>query len=818
MWIMVQCVIGIKKVISTSFTQTTPFIDHEGWKISNTQNIGYSQCGGVQLFGGYQIFDLSTGIVKLFNLPPHYKLYLSFVVYIIDMTSSQAINIQVDQASTQTIIPMSSTNLCGSYQADQTYNIVINQFHSYPTAIISIFSSIDSSNVYWGIRDFELSVDTCPYGCQICFQESQVFECFQWKLFHSSWNIQDINDFDNNGWLATSVTGPTECASIPIYGGYNSMTVGGQLQRTFQLPPHSNLFFIFRFVKIDNWSGEFGNFRIENQDFKVLYNGVGTQKNFCGNSMYPDQFHIHGIEFVHDAPTITILIASEQYNSDRFYGIRDFYIYGYTFPSYCGDGIIDDNEQCDDGNIYAFDGCFNCQYSCIEGCSTCLNEICLNCQDGWIFDIFNDQCIYQQFNNLEQQIMIQQDQQKVNINNQLINCIQFNQEAECIQCKIGYELFEDCQTICGDGIVSGNEQCEIPQKNCNSSCQYQCQEECIQCNFGQCQLCRDGYVLQMYECIPKCGDYQVERQEQCDDGNMIRFDGCNNCNNECQDSCILCEFGQCIMCKQGWILENGYCISKCGDNMIALGLEECDDGNDIQFDGCYNCKLECPDQGCSVCFLGVCYNCNYPLTLYKDQCLVICGDGLLAYGYEDCDDGNDIPYDGCYKCKYQCYKECKICDKGICMDECDYGYYLINQICVSQCGDGILTYDEQCDDGNSIEYDGCHLCNYSCPQNCQICEEGICYKCNFGYYIDNQQCITKCGDGLIGFPEEECDDFNKNNLDGCNSNCLIENDWICTQPSEDSFSQCSYIVAPIMKLTFVTQEIIHHTLMLQFQI
>lgn len=35
------------------------------------------------------------------------------------------------------------------------------------------------------------------------------------------------------------------------------------------------------------------------------------------------------------------------------------------------------------------------------------------------------------------------------------------------------------------------------------------------------------------------------------------------------------------MCKEGWILEYGYCLSKCGDYNIALDIEECDDGNDI---------------------------------------------------------------------------------------------------------------------------------------------------------------------------------------------------------------------------------------------
>ncbi|CAD8081441.1 unnamed protein product [Paramecium sonneborni] len=744
LWIIVQCVTGIKKVVSTSFTQTTPFIDRQGWQISNYYNQGYSLCRDVQLFGGNHEFDMSTGINKLFNLEPHYKLYLSLVVYIIDMTWPQAINVMVDQLPNQFIIPMGSNDLCGQSQVENSYNINLSLIHSYPTTIISIFSSIDSTSIYWGIRELVLSVDTCPPGCQICFQESQVFECSQWKLFHESWMSKDLRDFNADGWQTTQVSGPTDCASISMYGGYNSMTVGGALQKTFQLGAHSNLYFIYRFIKIDNWSGEYGTFKIENANYQMLYNGGGTQKNYCGDPSYPDQFHIYGIEYPHDGQFVTVLITSQQYNQGRYFGIRDFQIYGYTTPSYCGDGIVDYNEQCDDGNIYAFDSCFNCQFYCVEGCSNCITGMCINCQEGWVFDILNYQCIYQQFQLLDKQIEYQIVQKQDNIHILTYkekDCKEFNYQNQCIKCKKGYQLDWQgtCQTVCGDGIIAGNEECEIGiLKNCNKNCKYQCQEECKQCIFGRCKQCRSGFELQNNKCIERCGDWQIQREEECDDGNMIRFDGCHNCQNECQDQCLDCKFGQCMRCQDGWILMNGNCEFKCGDSIIAQGVEECDDGNDIQFDGCYNCKLECDDQGCSACYLGVCYNCYHPLTLYKDQCLVICGDGLLAEGFEDCDDGNDIPYDGCYKCKYQCYKECKICEKGVCIDECDFGYYLMNQTCLPLCGDKIITYHEQCDDGNFIEFDGCYQCNYSCPQNCQICEQGICHKCIFGFYLIGQ--------------------------------------------------------------------------------
>jgi len=77
------------------------------------------------------------------------------------------------------------------------------------------------------------------------------------------------------------------------------------------------------------------------------------------------------------------------------------------------------------------------------------------------------------------------------------------------------------------------------------------------------------------------------------------------------------------------------------------------------------------------------------------------------------------------------------------------------------CGDGIQqsSNNEQCDDGNSNNYD-------SCNNNCQL---------------------TLCGDGKIQNPNgngqhETCDDGNTNNNDGCDAYCQIE--YECTSDAD----------------------------------
>ena len=47
-----------------------------------------------------------------------------------------------------------------------------------------------------------------------------------------------------------------------------------------------------------------------------------------------------------------------------------------------------------------------------------------------------------------------------------------------------------------------------------------------------------------------------------------------------------------------------------------------------------------------------------------------------------------------------------------------------------------------------------------------------------GYHIINVTCSTVCGDSIV-IGSEECDDGNSINGDGCSSNCSIENNFAC---------------------------------------
>eukprot|EP00928_Gymnodinium_smaydae_P023470 TRINITY_DN19360_c0_g2_i2.p1 TRINITY_DN19360_c0_g2~~TRINITY_DN19360_c0_g2_i2.p1 ORF type:complete len:3287 (+),score=657.11 TRINITY_DN19360_c0_g2_i2:538-9861(+) len=77
------------------------------------------------------------------------------------------------------------------------------------------------------------------------------------------------------------------------------------------------------------------------------------------------------------------------------------------------------------------------------------------------------------------------------------------------------------------------------------------------------------------------------------------------------------------------------CTSTCG-NGKREGLEKCDDGNLVAFDGCAaDCRVE------------AFYRCTVPAPGGKDVCVQsACGDGIRD-SHEACDDGNTLSGDGC---------------------------------------------------------------------------------------------------------------------------------------------------------------------------
>jgi len=103
----------------------------------------------------------------------------------------------------------------------------------------------------------------------------------------------------------------------------------------------------------------------------------------------------------------------------------------------------------------------------------------------------------------------------------------------------------------------------------------------------------------------------------------------------------------------------------------------------------------------------------------------------------------------------------------------------INAPAPAGCGNGELTKDEACDDGNKVGGDGC-------AANCLFIEPG------FSCIPAGQPChpIARCGDGTVVMPEL-CDDGNTTAGDGCSPTCKYETGYKCSgSPSVCTTTTC----------------------------
>ncbi|MBN1655182.1 MAG: DUF4215 domain-containing protein [Deltaproteobacteria bacterium] len=141
-----------------------------------------------------------------------------------------------------------------------------------------------------------------------------------------------------------------------------------------------------------------------------------------------------------------------------------------------------------------------------------------------------------------------------------------------------------------------------------------------------------------------------------------------------------------------------------------------------------------------------------------------CGNGRQD-GNEQCDDGNSIDTDGCNRlCQIAADYECP-----------EWGKPCINK---AVCGDGLLSSSEACDDGNTISGDGCSA-------DCSAVETG--WRCR----APGKRCTSLCGDGFILPEVENCDDGNDEAGDGCSATCLIEPGYSCEgAPSVCTAAEC----------------------------
>lgn len=290
----------------------------------------------------------------------------------------------------------------------------------------------------------------------------------------------------------------------------------------------------------------------------------------------------------------------------------------------------------------------------------------------------------------------------------------------------------ECRLVshCGNGLTETGEECDDGNLMNGDGCSRECRVE---------KGCGNGVL----DFVIVDGRLVIE---ECDDDNLVDGDGCSaTCRLEGEAICGngLLEWPE--QCDDANTQDGDGCSatcdveSGCGDGRLNSSLEQCDDGNRINGDGCSAfCRRE------FVCGDGVCdedagEHCEFCLR----DCCPRCGDENLDEG-EECDDGNNIRFDGC---STGCMDEDQTptCGNGIWerSEECDDGNLENGDGCSSACLREFVVEDGVCE---SLKGETCRLSPADCCPNCGNGELDPGEECD-GTQLDGKTCEQLCYDG-----------------------------------------------------------------------
>ncbi len=449
----------------------------------------------------------------------------------------------------------------------------------------------------------------------------------------------------------------------------------------------------------------------------------------------------------------------------------------------CGDKLVGEGENCDDGNTKPGDGCSGiCRtephYSCEKPGEPC--ESTVVCGDSEIGP--GEAC----------------DDSNTKPEDGCSDTCLVEPGWACA--TPGEPCVPVSSQECGNGIVEFPETCDDGKTEANDGCSSTCTQETGWTCPTPGQPCIEDEF---------CGNGKLSAggEEECDDANTTPGDGCDGiCKQEPFYDCEVNETGLSI------------CVSQiqCGD-LKVIGDEACDDGKQCE-DGtdCTDNEAACTGIGDGSCAPragdGCAASCKSTEPGYTcpttsgvgGTCVPVpeevCGDGKLSFG-EYCDDGNDDPTDGCNT-------SCQVAPGYTCPTP--------GEVCtlIRWCGDGSRDTGESCDDGSVCE-DGTTDCSGN-PDACNGIGTGTCgpaggdgcsatcvVEAGYDCPSDGGACteLNFCGDGSLGGEEtcdlgSECEDGTPCNTDpsvcdgigsgtcslvnhtGCN-NCTLTPGWSC---------------------------------------
>ncbi|CAK78000.1 unnamed protein product (macronuclear) [Paramecium tetraurelia] len=741
------------------------------------------------------------------------------------------------------------------YSSCYKYNAVINLFqidHLNTIQFKGHFNVTDSKQA-WAFSDLKISkivwqpsictdvfyynecIKTCPsyaplFGVNQCKDLLEIYKFSEYvvKLFFNYGSVF----FDENALLFKSkLTSNTLQVynSKFMFGGYQAWQTD-QFSITLVCNPHYKARLFVKLVLIDFGSNNDNNMTVYfDQTYKVYnwQNAVAVASTEeKGDQLVQDYtVTISGTDFEvnHDDRELLVSFNCNAFNT-AYCGLYDFFVIVALCPINClrcSDSstcleiksdkfVLTVYYDCPQGYYQQAGSCIQC----LNGCKVCVDQqSCNQCFDTYIY--YDKQC-FCQINGLSS------GDCSSDCHPLCETCANFrkNNNLQCLTCDTNQGKVMNIQSCeCQEGFyLTKNfscERCHDICKNCLLSARF-----CIQCNSLQ------NRELEFQDCICKEGYFEVSDSYTC---------------MKCSDRCKTCEFFEtyCTSCyvSQMRTLKENDCVCSLGhyqyqQNLICSACndlcEYCSDYNVCT--SCYDVQFRILSVDKCICQSGYYQNSNQ---LICSQCYYTCSE---------CNGSNE--FNQCTKCpktriRSNVYLNVFECDCKVgyydnneleCIDCSTYKYPPITHYCYSKCGDQIIQWNEQCDDGNLEPRDGCNQCylsNNKCLTDiCLKCHLGDCQQCVDGYYLENDftcqlcsphcvtclssptqcveckfytpekecitcissagytiidnQCISLCGDG-IRTTEELCDDGNTENGDGCSSFCTVEDGYICDQ-------------------------------------
>ncbi|CAD8142187.1 unnamed protein product [Paramecium pentaurelia] len=520
-----------------------------------------------------------------------------------------------------------------------------------------------------------------------------------YENFFSSTSINNLNSFYYNN-NCDSVISTCGSQTILKVNQCSPNDYDFLIYQTIELNPHYLLFLSFKFWRIDQWDNKYFTVYIDNKLIHgAVYSHTSSPSDLCGSTSYNDEYYsISGI-IDHSSTTVFIVMLAQRgiwgiseleiqieqcptgcysCNKDQF---LDEYLYFQQFVSKTISSISSSEGWIKDGMVQtSVNGCLDWKYGNVNSGKNLMKVLKLDqhtaisfqlkvlifnsnpinvfikiddvivfqteYSNGWInINHAEELCVFMQMKNIK-------IHQYTHINQQIQISVLLNENSKFgirdFQLFLGTSYF---QNMCADYNLLAFDSC--------FSNIYDCVEGCSNCIKGECWDCQEGWEYNRYLriCIPICGDSKIINYEQCDDGNQTPNDGCHLCIYSCIKNFFLCQFGICYLCNitsrlsvdqqifiridddqdvKNFIQTQNICYH-IYQQMIEQSSETVEESKEEEEEERKRKRKKKEDENLTIECMSYCLYCED-----QHSCLHY---GVIIQGYEDCEDGNNDPYD-----------------------------------------------------------------------------------------------------------------------------------------------------------------------------